>query len=245
MSFIATIIAKLLDPISFVVILVISFFSRSKWIIPASAVIGAIVTETILASNQYTRTWGSGLGHGLVASGIHALTCYWLVGKFKKNQKTEKDIKTEVAISNDDPESTETVEDTSPINLVSKHLKVMGYDFTNYGAGVALLEVQSGYNEVKAASHIALTTMALDIKTVGTDIVKLASFVPHAHALLEVLKSYKDQNMMNPTQWQNDANAILRISSVDEHQEEWLEKVLGDPVAGKERLATSRIEYDR
>lgn len=245
MSFIATVIAKLLDPISFIVILVISFFSRSKWIIPASAVTGAIVTETILASNQYTRAWGSGLGHGLVASGIHALICYWLVGKFKKNQKAEKAMKTEAAISNDDPENTETVEDANPIDLVSKYLKVMGYDLTPYGAGVALLEVQSGYSEVEAASHIALTTMALDIKTVGTDIVKLVSFVPHAHALLEVLKSYKDQNMMNPAQWQNDTNAILRISSIDEHQEEWLGKVLSDPIAGKERLAISRIKYDQ
>ena len=55
--------------------------------------------------------------------------------------------------------------------------------------------------------------------------------------------SDKEKGMMNPTQWQNDANAIARVSTVDEHQEEWIEKVLSDPIAGKERLATSRVDY--
>ena len=53
----------------------------------------------------------------------------------------------------------------------------------------------------------------------------------------------KDQKMMNPRQWDNDVNAIVRISTVDKHQEEWLEKILSDPIAGKERLAYRKIDY--
>ena len=48
---------------------------------------------------------------------------------------------------------------------------------------------------------------------------------------------------MSPTLWQNDANAIIGVSYVDEHQEGRIDKILDDPVAGKERLATSRIKY--
>ena len=119
----------------------------------------------------------------------------------------------------------------------------MGYDLTPYGAGVALLELESGYNAVETASHLSLTTLALDVREAGSDVGKLTRFLPHAMALLEVLKSYKDKGMMNPTQWQNDANAIYRVSTVDERQEEWIEKVLSDPIAGKERVATNRIGH--
>ncbi|ERP67399.1 hypothetical protein VCHC36A1_3711 [Vibrio cholerae HC-36A1] len=48
---------------------------------------------------------------------------------------------------------------------------------------------------------------------------------------------------MNPTQWENDSTAVYRIITIDNQQLEWVENILNDPVAGKERLATSRIEY--
>jgi hypothetical protein len=131
----------------------------------------------------------------------------------------------------------------NPIDRVAVHLDAMGYRLTPYGAAVALLGVESGYNEVETASHIALTTMARDIKEAGTNILKLISFVPHGQAILELLKEYNDRGMMHPTQWQNDSNAFFRIAMVDEHQEEWLDKILSDPIAGKERLANRRIKY--
>jgi hypothetical protein len=136
-----------------------------------------------------------------------------------------------------------SIDSDNPIHRVETHLQVMGYDLTPYGAGVALLELESGYNEVETASHIAHTTLALDVKEAGTDILKLAGFLPHGMALLEVLKDYKDHGLMNPTQWQNDSTAVFRIVNVDQHQEEWIAKILSDPVAGKQRLATSRIKY--
>ncbi|HSH97390.1 MAG: hypothetical protein ACAH07_08485 [Methylophilaceae bacterium] len=130
-----------------------------------------------------------------------------------------------------------------PIDEVASHLEVMGYELTAYGAGVALLEIESGYNVVEAASHIAFTTMALDIREAGDDIAKIISFLPHREALLKILKEYKDKGMMNPTQWENDAAAIFHISNVDQHQIPWIQKILSDPIAGKQRLAVSRVQY--
>ncbi len=132
----------------------------------------------------------------------------------------------------------------NPIELVATHLRIMGYDFTAYGAGVALLEYESGYNEVETASHIALTTMALDIREAGDDIVQLTRFVPHAMALLDVLNSYKNKSMINPRQCQSDVATLVGICTVDSEQENWIERVLSDPIAGKQRLATSRLNYD-
>ena len=130
------------------------------------------------------------------------------------------------------------------LDSVEYHLQMMGYDLLPYGAGVAQAELSSGYNAVETASHIAFTTMAWDVKEAGDDIMALVAFVPHGKALLELLKEYKDKKLMNPTQWDNDARAIYHIVTVDEHQLEWIEKILSDPIAGKERLAKSRIEYE-
>jgi hypothetical protein len=65
----------------------------------------------------------------------------------------------------------------NPISRVAEHLRVMGYDLTRYGAGVALLQFESGYNEVETASHIAHTTLAFDVREAGDDIDKLLGFV--------------------------------------------------------------------
>lgn len=129
------------------------------------------------------------------------------------------------------------------LDVVELHLRQMGYDLLPYGAAVAQLELESGYNAVETASHIALTALALDVKEAGKNIIKLAAFVPHGMALLEVLKNYKDKGQMNPTQWANDAKAVFQVIQVDKNQIEWIDKILNDPIAGKERLAVSRINY--
>ncbi len=134
-------------------------------------------------------------------------------------------------------------EEENNLDAVAYHLNLMGYNLLPYGAAVAQAELTSGYNAVETASHIAFTTLALDVKEAGDDIMALAAFLPHGQALLELLKQYKDQKLMNPTQWENDARAIFHIINVDEHQLEWIENILSDPIASKERLANSQVGY--
>lgn len=83
MTFLITLVVKVLDPIGFAIVFALSFITRQKLIIPAAAVSGALVTETILTATQYTRMWGRGIVIGLLAGGIQAVVCYWLVGKIK------------------------------------------------------------------------------------------------------------------------------------------------------------------
>jgi hypothetical protein len=93
----------------------------------------------------------------------------------------------------------------------------------------------------QVASHLAYVTLALDVREARNDFLKLMGYVSHGMALIKVLKEYKNARAMHPTQWQNDAHAIIGIITVDGQQEAWLARVLSDPVAGKERLATSRV----
>ena len=123
---------------------------------------------------------------------------------------------------------------------ISPFLNEMGYELTPYGMGVVFLELNSGYSLAETASHIALSTLARDVKEAGDDVQKLMMFVPHAISILEIIKGYRDQGIMHPTQWQNDANAIWHVGNIDEHQLEWVERILSDEVIGKERVANRR-----
>ena len=138
------------------------------------------------------------------------------------------------------PVGLEPFEKGNPASEVGEHLKMMGYDLTPYGAAVALLQVQSGYSPVEAASHIALTTMALDIKGAERDFVKLMGFYNHAITLIKVLREYRDKKMMRDSIWQNDTQALYHIARFDLQSAEWIGKILSDPIAGKERLANTR-----
>ena len=97
-------------------------------------------------------------------------------------------------------------------NISKYHLRMMGYDINDEGSGIAIRLMRSGYNEVESASYIAMVTMALDIENAGKDMELLMSFVPHAHALLDLLKKYRDENKMNEDVWKNNSKAIFKIS---------------------------------
>lgn len=93
-----TIVGKLLDPVSFIVVLIFTLCSKQKYIIFIAALFGAIITESVLTSMQVTRSWGQGIVPGFIASLLHAAFLFWVVGKFRKNDpaqdKTECDEKT-------------------------------------------------------------------------------------------------------------------------------------------------------
>ena len=88
MSFIASTVVKLLDPIGFVIVLLVSLVSRQRWIIPVAAVSGALIAETLLTVTQYTRSWGQGIATGVVASTLQALACFVVLGLFRKTSKS-------------------------------------------------------------------------------------------------------------------------------------------------------------
>lgn len=130
----------------------------------------------------------------------------------------------------------------NPLSDVHTHLRAMGYDLTHHGAAVALFSLESGYNAVETASNIALTTFALDMREAGNNLDRVASYVPHAMALLEVLTEYKDRGAMRPEVWRNDASALFRIAQLGPEQQLLVDEILSDPVSGKKRLATSRLK---
>jgi hypothetical protein len=88
--FMAVFLAKLLDPVGFVVALIVVMFSRKKWIILLAAVLAALVVETMLSSIQHTRTWGQGLPIGFLVGLVHASTVFAIRWWFNANRQLKR-----------------------------------------------------------------------------------------------------------------------------------------------------------
>jgi len=123
------------------------------------------------------------------------------------------------------------------LSVIDKTLADLGYQLSDYGAIVAIFGLQSGYSEAEVVSNILVTTIARDVKLGWNDVEQMAILAVHGLAMLQALKLWKDSNLMRETIWSNDAAALYHITCPSPQQSEWVEQILSDPVAGKERLA--------
>ncbi len=131
------------------------------------------------------------------------------------------------------------------LQTVERIVHHLGYTLTQYGTGFSLLSLESGYNEFATATQIALVTLAMDIRDAGHDIMKLMAFVPHTMAMIDIMKEWKNKGVLPQEIFENDGRAMMKITTVSPEQKEWLDKVLSDPIATKERLAHCRLDYIR
>lgn len=127
------------------------------------------------------------------------------------------------------------------LEVVAEVLKQMAYDLTPHGKHIAALVLKKGNGHVNAALFIALSTMASDVKAVGLEFLALTSFHAHVMELLPILKIYKDKGMIGDDTWKYYATAFNGVSTVDSHQEAWIERILGGNEAAKEQMAISRV----
>jgi len=171
MAVVAVLIAKLLDPISFIVALVIVLFSRRWWIIIVAAAVSAVIVETILTSTQFTRTWGQGLLLGFVASAIHASVIFFVRQTLTRRSGSAGGPATASASTGNesvrpafDTKAPEVANKKGEIAAVERYLKELGYDVTPEGAAVAAFQLTSGYSAAEVASHLALVTLARDVR---------------------------------------------------------------------------------
>lgn len=147
----------------------------------------------------------------------------------KKQSSSPREIVSSAALKN------------SRLSGVENLAKYLGVDITPYGAGVALLSLESGYSEAETASHFAVVTLARDVREAGFDIEKIMRFAPIAMATLECLKELKDRGLMREEIWQNDTTAIGKIAFPNPDTHSWIERILSDATVAHDRVAVSRI----
>lgn len=72
----AMLLAKLADPLSFILALVGAYMARRWWHLLLVVLVVAATVETVLSATQITHQWGEGLIIGCLASSIQACVCY-------------------------------------------------------------------------------------------------------------------------------------------------------------------------
>lgn len=125
---------------------------------------------------------------------------------------------------------------------VQKLLKAMGFEITPHGVAAALISMESSYSEADTAAGIAIATFARSMKAADNFLLQMAINI-HAIEVYKFLSQLREQGALHPTQWQNDSQALRGVTSPSEHQAEWIEKVLSDPLLGKEPVAISTVNY--
>jgi hypothetical protein len=133
----------------------------------------------------------------------------------------------------------------NPASESAAILKALGFDLLPYGAGVAIASHFSGYSPHESASLIASTTLALEIRNANNNVMVLMMVAAHATAVSRRLAGFAQQGLMRKDIFDNDMQALLGLITIDADQKKWVDRLLSDPVAGKERLANSRISYLR
>lgn len=143
-------------------------------------------------------------------------------------------------------EKTETSDNTNTqthdIAAVEQIAQYLGLRLTPYGAGVALLSVQSGYSSAETASHLAVVTLARDVQESGENLDAILRFSSLGMEILKWMKALKDKNAVREEIWRNDATAVGKIMIPSAETLPWIDKVLSDPVDGAERLANFQIK---
>lgn len=129
------------------------------------------------------------------------------------------------------------------IEAVVLYLQRLGYELLPSGTAVATEQLQRGFSPAEAASRIAYTTLARDVKEAGDDILDLLAFVPHGEAMMAVLGTFKSRKLISAKECNYCANAIRHVIVIDEKHLEWMNGILSSPSLGAERLAVSQIKY--
>lgn len=119
----------------------------------------------------------------------------------------------------------------------------LGFDLTPYGAGVAQLSLGSGFSNAETASHIALATVARDVRESSHDLDGIMYIAIHARSMLAALERFHTDGLMRSAFVKNDGRALIKVAIPSPEQAEWIDRVLSDEVVAKERMATSISNY--
>ena len=87
MLYLVQIIVMALDPIIFLVVLLLNFISLDNKKIIIYGVIGGLITEIMVASMNYSRSFGDTIFLRIIAASLQSLLAYYIASYFKNKKK--------------------------------------------------------------------------------------------------------------------------------------------------------------
>lgn len=203
----------------------------------ADCIAHLVANDYIHAGRQYPSFWG------------------WLKGEsvsvfFSVTPAGEAFLKTALTVSRvttefRDEKLKSATEYGEYLARVEAALYRLGYKINFYGIGITRFSFVSGYSPCETASHLALSTLALDIKEGFPDIRKMMRPVPNASAMFHILVDFKNAGLMREELVENDARAIFHVITPGKHQLTWISQVLSDPLIAQNRVANLRNDFSK
>ena len=89
MLYLVQIIVMTLDPIIFLVVLLLNFISLDNKKIIIYGVIGGLIAEIMVASMNYSRSFVDTMFLRIIAASLQSLLAYY-IARYFKNKKTKK-----------------------------------------------------------------------------------------------------------------------------------------------------------
>ena len=88
MTYLVQLIVMALDPIIFLIVLILNFISLDKKKIIIYGIIGGLIAEIMVASMNVTRSFGDTIFLRIIAASLQSLLSFYIAKYFKNRKKS-------------------------------------------------------------------------------------------------------------------------------------------------------------
>ena len=88
MIYLVQLIVMALDPIIFLIVLILNFISLDKKKIIIYGIIGGLIAEIMVASMNFTRSFGDTIFLRIIAASLQSLLSFYIAKYFKNKKKS-------------------------------------------------------------------------------------------------------------------------------------------------------------
>jgi hypothetical protein len=88
MTYLVQLIVMALDPIIFLIVLILNFISLDKKKIIIYGIIGGLIAEIMVASMNVTRSFGDTVFLRIIAASLQSLLSFYIAKYFKNRKKS-------------------------------------------------------------------------------------------------------------------------------------------------------------
>ena len=125
------------------------------------------------------------------------------------------------------------------ISFISNTLEVSGYTITRHGIAVSLMLMANGYSKEETFSYIALMSITQHANEAGDNVIELMKASTRGPSIANSIHDLYKSGGIRKELFENDINALSSVISIDENQQQWIDKILtSDPAANADKVAT-------
>ena len=97
----------------------------------------------------------------------------------------------------------------------------------------------NGYSKEETFSYIALMSITQHANEAGDNVIELMKASTRGPSIANAINDLYKSGGIRKELFENDINALSSVISIDENQQQWIDKILtSDPAANADKVAT-------